>query len=323
MADRKDDDSKMLRMPKQKKRPGAVWAVLILLVTASCDNETRVDEVADWGGGTQSPYVPIGYKLAFEDNFDRLDLVDEIRSVADGDDHQAKGWETYFAGWNVRHLKGNNDQALKADASYEGKGGLSLGEHGITLHEVTAEGTLKLYGRPTPDNLKAQFDFPYLGGMISGERLHAQRHGYWELRLRPSNVSIGHHWAFWLIPSDHSWPPEIDMLEVIGSNPANPSDADYFFFNSILSQPNDDQITRITPPRGKDAWYTIGFLWDDQEMRWFLDGKEVRKRPSHQTDKEFYFLMSSEIGGNWVGAPTGDTIWPMEIEVDYIRIYRR
>lgn len=79
MADRKDDDSKMLRMPKQKKRPGAVWAVLILLVTASCDNETSVDEVADWGGGTQSPYVPMGYKLAFEDNL----IVSTLRMKSD------------------------------------------------------------------------------------------------------------------------------------------------------------------------------------------------------------------------------------------------
>lgn len=303
-------------------RPGALWAVLILLVTASCDGGATIDVVADWGGGKKSPYVPEGYELAFEDNFDRLDLVDGFQSVAADGDQQATGWETHFAGWGVRHLKGNNDQALKADAPYQGLGGKSLGDHGILLHEISAEGTLKLYGRPTPDDLKVQFEFPYLGGMVSGEKLHAQRHGYWEVRLRPSNVSIGHHWAFWLIPSDHAWPPEIDMLEVIGSNPANPDDAQYFFFNSILSQPNNDEITRVVPPRGRDSWYTIGFLWDENTMRWFLDGEEVRQRPSLQTDKELYFLISPEIGGHWVGAPTDDTAWPMEAEIDYVRVYR-
>ena len=35
------------------------------------------------------------------------------------------------------------------------------------------------------------------------------------------------------------------------------------------------------------------------------------------------FLASPEIGGNWVGAPTADTIWPTEAELDYIRVYRR
>lgn len=294
-------------------RLGILVTAFVFLVVGGCDGGSAVRAVSDWGGGEQSPYVPEGYALVFEDNFDRLDL---------SDGEQARGWESYFAGWNARHLEGNNDQALKADASYQGHGSQSLGEHGIELHEVTADGTLKLYGRPTPDGLQAQFDFPYVGGMISAENLHAQRHGYWEVRLRPSNISTGHHLAFWLIPSDHSWPPEIDMLEVIGSNPANPSDADFFFFNSILSDPNNDEITRVIPPRGRDAWYTIGFRWDDNDMRWFLDGEEVRRRPSLETDKELYFLISPEIGGNWVGSPTGGTKWPMEAEIDYVRIYR-
>jgi beta-glucanase (GH16 family) len=143
------------------------------------------------------------------------------------------------------------------------------------------------------------------------------------VRLRPKNVSTGHHWALWLIPDDNSWPPEIDMLEIVGSNPENPSDAKYFFFNSILSDPNSDEITRVTPPRGRDAWYTIGFLWDENDMRWFLDGEEVRQRPSLELDKALYFLISPEIGGHWVGAPTGGTTWPMEMELDYVRIYSK
>lgn len=304
-------------------RPIHILCALCLLLTASCGDGVSVKAVPDWEGGARSPYVPDGYALAFEDNFDRLDLAGGFQSVAASGDSPTTGWETYFAGWNVRHLKGNNDQALKADANYEGSGGPTLGDHGIVLHEITADGTVKLYGRPTPEVFRAQFAFPYLGGMLSGEKQHAQRQGYWEVRLRASNVSAGHHMAFWLIPSDHSWPPEIDMLEVVGSNPGNASDTDFFFFNSILSQPNDDEITRVTPPRGREAWYTIGFLWDDEAMRWFLDGQEVRKRPSLQTDKELYFLMSPEIGGDWVGAPTAETVWPMEVEVDYIRIYRK
>lgn len=311
------------RKPHPLTRIGTFAAAMTILVAASCDDGSTVKAVSDWGGGQQSPYVPEGYELTFQDNFDRLNLVDGFQSTASSNGREARGWETHFAGWGVRHLKGNNDQALKADAAYQGLGGKTVGDHGILLHEVTADGTIRLYGRPTPEDLKSQFEFPYLGGMISGEKLHAQRQGYWEIRLRASNVSKGHHWAFWLIPSDHSWPPEIDMLEVIGSNPANPSDAEYFFFNSILEKPNNDEITRVTPPRERDAWYTIGFLWDDNDMRWFLDGKEVRKRSSYQTDKELYFLISPEIGGHWVGEPDEGTEWPMEMEVDYVRIYRQ
>lgn len=314
------------------RRLGMILAILPLLTASSCDGDTVVDAVPDWGGGEHSPYVPNGYELAFEDNFDHggsptgVDLISKngglVTNQVNGGPRPA-AWETHFAGWGVRHLEGNNDQALKADANYRGQGGPSLGEHGIRLHDITEGGTLKLYGLPTPAALQDQFEMPYLGGMVSGEKQHAQTYGYWEMRLRINSLSHGHHWAFWLIPSDHSWPPEIDMLEVVGSNPENQTDADHFFFNSILTDPNTDSYTRIVPPKGHNAWYTIGFLWTESEMRWFIDGQEVRKRPAMGGDKALYFLASPEIGGKWVGAPTTDTNWPTEAELDYIRVYRK
>ncbi|NJO36551.1 MAG: family 16 glycosylhydrolase [Rhizobiales bacterium] len=313
-------------------RLGLVLAALALLTASSCDGgSSTVQAVPDWGGGAHSPYVPEGYTLTFADDFRQGagSLLHTVSTDAPSETRQVRAdpprvaWETFFSGWDVRHLEGNNDQALKADAAYRGRGGLSLGEHGITLHEITADGTLKLYARPTPDDLLDQFEMPYLGGMISGEKLYSQTYGYWEMRIRLNSVSAGHHWAFWLLPDDHAWPPEIDMLEAVGSNPSNQSDADYFFFNSILSDPNSDDITRIQPPRGKHAWYTIGFLWTETDMRWFLDGQEVRHRPAMGGDKALYFLASPEVGGHWVGAPTAETKWPMEAEVDYIRVYGR
>ncbi len=310
------------------RRFAAAAGMLSLLMLCGCEEDLVVEAVPDWGGGVQSPYVPDGYRLAFADEFDSQARTHGVRQVAaEGnglvaeDEEGGAVWETHFAGWGVRRLEGNNDKALKADAAYRGRGGKSLGELGILLHEFTGDGTLKLYGRPTPPALEHQFELPYLGGMVSGEKLHAQTYGYWEVRLRFNAISAGHHWALWLIPSDHSWPPEIDMLEVVGSNPENQSDAEHFMFNSILTDPNPDSYTRVVPPRGKNAWYTIGFLWTPSEMRWFLDGQEVRKRPAMGGDKALYFLISPEIGNDWAGAPTTDTVWPTEVELDYFRVY--
>ena len=294
-------------------RIGSLLASLALLVTVGCDGTPAIQAEAQSSSGTRSPYVPEGYKLSFEDSFDQLNLLP--------DGGEGWGWASYFTGWNVRSLEGNNDQALKADANYRGLGGQSIGENGITLHEITPEGTLKLYGVPTPEHLQAQFEMPYLAGMLSGDKMYTQHKGYWEVRLRATNVSVGHHVAFWLVPVDNSWPPELDMLEIVGSNPPNPSDADHFFFNSII-EGREDEITRIIPPNGTDAWYTIGFLWDDNDMRWFLDGEEVRRRPSLQYDQEFYFIASPEMGSKWVGPTTGETQWPLEVEIDYFRVYR-
>lgn len=314
------------------RRLAMAIGAIALLTASQCDGDVVIEAVPDWGGGERSPYVPEGYDLTFEDNFDRRGgdaLFHPVSTDATSENGQVEAsppqaWQTYFTGWEVRHLEGNNDQALKAGPDYRGRGELSLGEYGIHLHKIAEEGTLKLYAQPTPPELREQFhDFPYLGGMVSGEKLHAQTYGYWELRVRISNLSAGHHWAFWLIPDDHSWPPEIDMLEAVGSNPENQSDADYFFFNSILTDRSNDSYTRVVPPKGHNAWYTIGFLWTETDMRWFLDGQEVRHRPAMGGDVALYFLASPEIGGKWVGAPTAETTWPAEAEIDYVRAYRK
>jgi beta-glucanase (GH16 family) len=309
-----------------------IVGAVLLLSASSCDGGGTVQAVPDWGGGERSPYIPEGYELTFSDEFERRDADTLFHPVSTNassgkrsdQPDESRTWKTFFTGWNVRHLQGNDDKALKAGPDYRGRGELSLGEWGIQLHEMTEDGTLKLYARQTPPQLRQQFDdFPYLGGMISGQDLHAQTYGYWEMRVRLNTVSAGHHWAFWLIPDDNAWPPEIDMLEAVGSNPENQSDADYFFFNSILTDPNTDSYTRINPPRGKNAWYTVGFLWTETDMRWFLDGQEVRHRPAMGDDKALYFLVSPEVGGKWVGTPTAETEWPMEAEIDYIKVYQQ
>jgi hypothetical protein len=287
--------------------------VLVLGATLGCDGEAEVKAVPDWGGGPRSPYVPAGYELAFEDNFDALTLVDS---------GEERGWGTHFLTFGVRHLEGNDDKAMKVDAAYLDQVAVGAGQDpDLSLHQITADGSLKLFGRPTPEALIGQeVGFPYIGGMISGEPLFAQRFGYWEFRVRLHHVPAGAHWAFWLLPDDHSWPPEIDLLEVIGSNPKNPEEAGKFFFNSLTGE--DDSITMLPPPRGLDAWYTIGFLWTEEAMVWLVDGEEVRRRPNLFSDKSLYFLISPEIGDRWPGEPPADAVWPTEVEVDYIRVYR-
>ena len=67
-------------------------------------------------------------------------------------------------------------------------------------HEQTTGNTLRLYGQPLPEPLRDQYyGFPYVAGMISSERSHAQTYGYFEVRGRLSNTSKGHHWALWLV----------------------------------------------------------------------------------------------------------------------------
>jgi chitodextrinase len=69
------------------------------------------------------------------------------------------------------------------------------------------------------------------------------------------------------------------------------------------------------------GWHTWGFLWTQNDLVWYVDGVE-RKRIRNYINKPMYWLISPEIGGYWAGSTDSSTLWPMEAEVDYVRVYK-
>lgn len=61
-------------------------------------------------------------------------------------------------------------------------------------------------------------DLAYRSGLITTQNLFTQRHGYFEMRAKlPAGRGL---WpAFWLLPAGGGWPPEIDVMEVLGHEP--------------------------------------------------------------------------------------------------------
>lgn len=258
--------------------------------------------------------VPDGYVLAWSDEFDSL-------SLGTASDHR---WAPMYVGWNVRHLAGNNDEAAKfADdeilRSGAHKAGDLLRQTGLWgsrsgyLHEVSG-GQLALRGYPIIDSHRYDFwGFPYVASMISGQNSFSQRYGYWETRVLMTNVSKGHHFAIWLLPDDNSWPPEIDLLEVVGQY------QDRIFTNSHGS---GREISSHSVQSISRDWYTVGFLWTPTIMRWTINGQVVREHPNYINSKDLYMLMLWDIGSNWPSKTDSSTKWPAEVLIDYVRIYQ-
>jgi Domain of unknown function (DUF4082)/Glycosyl hydrolases family 16 len=260
---------------------------------------------------------PAGYTLAWADEFNALSL---------GGPGSGKNWAPYYVGWNVRHLAGNSDDAVKM-ADYESLGsgpraGDALRQAGSWgspaghLHEIVS-GQLALRGYPTPSAQRSSTfgGFPYVAGMISGQQSFAQRYGYWETRVKLSTVSKGHHLAVWLLPTDNTWPPEIDMLEVVGQY------QNMMFTNSHGETPDLYMSTYNISSISAD-WHVLGFLWTPTTMRWTIDGKTVREHANYLTSRNLYFLVTWDIASNWPGNPDSTTRWPAEVAIDYVRIYR-
>lgn len=251
----------------------------------------------------ESEVDPTQYPIAFQDDFNAFKLDTEIKDNAN--------WVPYFVKWGVRHLKDNEDEALKADVTFTGEGGRPLG---LPLHQQTGNGTLILSGYKIPEHHRLEYyGFPYTGGMISTERSFSQLYGYWEVKARFLSVSQGHHWAIWLLPQDGTWPPEIDMAEVVGNTP------DKFYVNAHGS-PRENELVEFEAPHGATGWHTFGFWWTPETMTWLVDGETV-KQIDNYIDQPMYLVVSPEIGGKWPGKPDKTTIWPTQLEIDYVKVH--
>ena len=79
----------------------------------------------------------------------------------------------------------------------------------------------------------------------------------------------------------------------------------------------------------RDSLYAVE--WDPAEIRWYVDDHlfETRK-PSDLPggtrwvfDHDFFIILNVAVGGEWPGNPDGTSVFPQQMKVDYVRVYRR
>ena len=65
-------------------------------------------------------------------------------------------------------------------------------------------------------------------------------------------------------------------------------------------------------------------------MRWYVDDVLYLTQNSWSTtgasypapfDQHFHILLNVAVGGNWPGNPSSSTVFPVTMEVDWIRVY--
>lgn len=269
------------------------------------------------GASQQTPgHVPADYCLVWQDEFNELTL-----------DARAP-WSSYFRIYNVRHLAGNSDDGVKLHDDMVLPNGTTVatalrqdgrwGNRKHFLHDPS-DGTLKMRAFPLSAEMRPQFwGFPYVASMISADLAPGQVYGYWEIRARVNAIGPGHHLAFWLLPDDGAWPPEVDIFEVVGPQPKT--------FAANLHLPAGQQkpdMTFYSEPPTPDGFHTFGFEWTPTNMRWLIDGKVIRSHANYLPNKPLHTLLSWEIASKWPGDPNQTTPWPAEVEIDYVRVYKK
>lgn len=200
------------------------------------------------------------------------------------------------------------------NVSHDGNGSLT-----ITARQENPEDYQCWYGTCTHTSARC----------ITADKVEVQ-YGRVEARLHiPHGQGI---WpAFWMLGSNFretGWPNsgEIDIMENIGKEPKNiygtVHGPGYSGANGIGSHITGDADYA-------DDYHVYAIDWDPDAIRWYVDGEMFNIVTQADLgnrkwvfDHEFFILLNVAVGGAWPGYPDETTVFPQEMKVDYVRVYK-
>jgi beta-glucanase (GH16 family) len=162
----------------------------------------------------------------------------------------------------------------------------------------------------------------------------SQAYGRFEARIKiPRGQGI---WpAFWMLGDDidkSGWPTcgEIDIMENIGKEPA--------LVHGTIHGPGYSGADGIGAPyalsSGKpiaDDFHVFAVEWEPNAIRFYVDEHLYATRTPGDLppgtkwvyDHPFFMLLNVAVGGGWPGSPDASSVFPQEMLVDYVRVFRR
>lgn len=250
--------------------------------------------------------TPVGWKMVFEDNFSTLDLQSASKGT----------WQPFYP-WGSRTNETNKELQYYVDPR---AGGDSAAIQALAPYKIE-NGVLAIRASKIPEKLRAQSGgLGYASGLINTAGRFAFTYGSVEIRARmPQGRGL---WpAFWLLPADRTWPPEIDVFEVLG----NDTTTLHTTVHSALgihpgAQSAQSGHETRTSDLSKD-FHVYGMTWTKEKLVWSLDGKTIFESPT-PTDlhKPMYLVLNLAVGGSWPGSPDATTQLPASLLVDWIRV---
>jgi glycosyl hydrolase family 16 len=137
--------------------------------------------------------------------------------------------------------------------------------------------------------------------------------------------------AFWMLGNSIStvgWPScgEIDIMEIQGQNPARnfgtihwaDANGQHASFGGIFN--SSSSLTA--------GFHTFAISRTSTTIRWYVDRVQYAEanisggiNSTSEFQSPFFIILNVAVGGNFVGSPDGSTVFPQQMQVDWVRVW--
>lgn len=245
--------------------------------------------------------VPAGWKLVSADEFDKPGLPNAAKWEYDTESNKG-GWANeelqYYSRARAENSRVANGKLFITARKEKLADAPDFGGQGYTSARLFTRG---------------RYEFTY---------------GYVEVRAKLP-CGTGTWPAIWMLGTKGDWPAmgEIDIMEHVGRKKGEVLASVH---TGAYNWPNNTQKTSTTTVNTVcDKFHNYQLTWTKDSIVMGVDGRnyfefknpkdgDVQKWPF---DTPQYLILNVAVGGN-LGGPVDDKIFPVTMEVDYVRVYK-
>jgi beta-glucanase (GH16 family) len=151
-------------------------------------------------------------------------------------------------------------------------------------------------------------------------------YGYYEVKARPMNS--GGSSSFWFQQEDPhvfpGWATEVDVFELCGKSAVH--DRRYYMTLHVSATPKEKRHWQVgsyweAPWRFAEDFHVLGFDWNREELRWYIDGVLVHTVQNTHWHHPLFLIFDSETMPEWFGMPN-DADLPSTFSIEYMRAWK-
>ncbi|MGW6416183.1 glycoside hydrolase family 16 protein [Streptomyces sp. NPDC055055] len=281
--------------PRSRRRTAALALASALLALSACNGPAGSGEGAATPLPAASEPVPLGpWRLVLDEEFDGTAL-------------DTSRWATCYD-WNRDGCtnSGNNELQWYLPQQVSVRGG----ELTLTAQRHDTRGS---DGKT----------YPWRSGMVStgrdqwyGEPRRTFTYGYVEASVRVP-AEAGMFPAFWMMPASRFTPPEIDIMEFLGS-----TSTVHMYVHWI--EPDGERARQrgtFGPADFSGRFHVYGVLWEPYALVWYVDGVERLRvtNPERIPDVPMEVLLNLAVG---VPEAPPAAVDEARMQVDWVRVWQ-